>query len=84
MITLHEKFLCLCSGQRTTKLQLAFDALEFANGNVSKAKAIIAESGVRISARTWHKAITARLSHLSTQRTVYVGWDKATHQPKVV
>ena len=49
----------------TTKLDLAFDALEFANGNVSKAKAIIAESGVRISARTWHKAITARLAHLT-------------------
>ena len=53
------------AGQRTTKLQLAFDALEFANGNVSEAKAIIAKRGERISARTWYKAITARLAHLS-------------------
>ena len=53
------------AGQRTTKLQLAFDALEFANGNVSAAKAITAKHGDRIGARTWHKAITARLAHLS-------------------
>jgi hypothetical protein len=53
------------AGQRTTKLQLAFDALEFANGNVSEAKTIIAKRGERISARTWHKAITARLQHLN-------------------
>jgi hypothetical protein len=52
------------AGQRTTKLQLAFDALEFANGNVSEAKRIIAQRGVRIAARTWHKAITTRLDHL--------------------
>ena len=53
------------AGQRTTKLQLAFDALEFANGNVSNAKAIIFKHGDRISARTWDKAIRARLAHLS-------------------
>ena len=45
------------AGIRTTKLQLAFDALEFANGNVSAAKKIIADRGISISARTWHKAI---------------------------
>ena len=49
----------------TTKFDLAFDALEFANGNVSAAKAITAKHGDRIGARTWHKAITARLAHLS-------------------
>lgn len=48
-----------------TKFDLAFDALEFANGNVTNAKAIIAKRGERISARTWHKAITARIAHLS-------------------
>ena len=53
------------AGIRTTKLQLAFDALEFANGNVSNAKAIAFKHGDRISARTWHKAISARLAHLS-------------------
>jgi hypothetical protein len=53
------------AGHRTTKLQLAFDALEFANGNVSEAKSIIAKRDLRISARTWHKAITARLQHLN-------------------
>ena len=53
------------AGQRTTKLQLAFDALEFANGNVGDAKAIIAKRGVRIAARTWYKAINARLAHLN-------------------
>ena len=55
------------AGQRTTKLQLAFDALEFANGNVSEAKKITAKHGDRISARTWHKAITARLAHFTNQ-----------------
>lgn len=53
------------AGYRTTKLQLAFDALEFANGDVSEAKKIIAKRDVRIGARTWHKAIEARLSHFS-------------------
>lgn len=53
------------AGYRTTKLQLAFDALEYANGNVSKAKAITAKQGHHISARTWDKAIRARLAHLS-------------------
>lgn len=53
------------AGTRTTKLQLAFDALEFANGNVGKAKDIIAQRNVRISSRTWNKAITARLAHLN-------------------
>ena len=53
------------AGIRTTKLQLAFDALEFANGNVSAAKNIIADRGISISARTWHKAITARIEHLN-------------------
>lgn len=48
------------AGQRTTKLQLAFDALEFANGQVGQAKDIIAKRGVLISARTWRKAISAR------------------------
>lgn len=52
-------------GIRTTKIQLAFDALEFANGNVGEAKKIIAKQGHRISARTWHKAIGARLAHLN-------------------
>lgn len=52
-------------GIRTGKLQLAFDALEYAGGNVSVAKAIIARRGERISARTWHKAINARLAHLN-------------------
>ena len=56
------------AGQRTTKLQLAFDALEFANGNVSEAKAIIAKHGDRISARTWDKAIGARLAHFNQGR----------------
>ena len=50
---------------RTTKLQIAFDALEFANGNVSEAKRIAAKHGDRITARTWYKAITARLAHLN-------------------
>ena len=53
------------AGQRTTKLQLAFDALEFANGNVGQAKDIIAKRGVRIAARTWYKAIQARLAHFN-------------------
>ena len=55
------------AGLRTTKLQLAFDALEFANGNVGEAKNIIAKRNVRISARTWDKAIRARFAHLSKQ-----------------
>ena len=54
-------------GARTTKLQLAFDALEFANGNVSNAKAIAFKHGDRISARTWHKVISARLAILSIE-----------------
>ena len=49
-------------GIRTTKLQLAFDALNFADGRVSEAKRIIAERGLRISARTWAKAISARIA----------------------
>jgi hypothetical protein len=57
------------AGLRTTKLQLAFDALEFANGNVSEAKAIIAKRSIRIAARTWHKAINARLTYLSQDVT---------------
>jgi hypothetical protein len=55
------------AGHRTTKLQIAFDALEFANGNVSEAKRIAAKHGDRIAARTWHKAIQARLAHLSKE-----------------
>jgi len=55
----------------TTKLDLAFDALEFANGNVSDAKRIIAKCGVRISARTWHKAITARLAVLTEEQLAH-------------
>ena len=51
----------------TTKFDLAFDALEFANGNVSAAKAITAKHGDRISARTWHKAICIRLAHLTEE-----------------
>ena len=54
------------AGTRTTKLQLAFDALNYANGKVGDAKDIIAKRGVRISARTWNKAITARLAHLNS------------------
>jgi hypothetical protein len=53
------------AGTRTTKLQLAFDALNFADGNVSEAKAIIAKRGVRIAAKTWYKAIGARMQHLN-------------------
>ena len=53
------------AGQRTTKLQLAFDALEFANGNVGEAKRIVFKHGDRISARTWYKAIQARLAHFN-------------------
>ena len=56
----------IAAGQRTTKLQLAFDALNYANGKVGDAKDIIAKRGVRISARTWNKAITARLAHLNS------------------
>jgi hypothetical protein len=52
------------AGQRTTKLQIAFDALEFANGSVGDAKRIVFKQGYRIAARTWHKAIVARLEHL--------------------
>jgi hypothetical protein len=52
------------AGYRTTKLQLAFDALEFANGNVGEAKRIAAKHGDRISARTWNKAINARIAYL--------------------
>jgi hypothetical protein len=59
------------AGLRTTKLQLAFDALEFADGNVSEAKRITAKQGLRIAARTWHKAITARLAHLQKQDQAY-------------
>jgi hypothetical protein len=55
------------AGQRTTKLQLAFDALEFANGSVGDAKRIAFKHGDRIAARTWHKAIVARLAHLSKE-----------------
>lgn len=50
-------------GLRTNKTQLAFDALNFADGRVAEAKRIIANRGERISARTWDKAITARLEH---------------------
>ena len=53
------------AGLRTTKLQLAFDALNFADGNVGEAKSIIAKRGLRISARTWNKAIQARIAHLN-------------------
>ena len=49
-------------GIRTAKLQLAFDALNFADGRVSEAKRIIAERGLRISSRTWAKAISARIA----------------------
>ena len=52
-------------GIRTSKLQLAFDALEFASGDVSTAKAIVAKQSVRIAARTWHTAIHARLALLN-------------------
>ena len=50
------------AGLRTTKLQLAFDALNFADGRVVEAKDIIAKRGVRISSRTWNKAIAARVA----------------------
>ena len=55
---------CTARGVRTSKLQLAFDALEFAYGNVAEAKRIIANRGERISARTWKKAIQARIAVL--------------------
>jgi hypothetical protein len=51
------------AGIRTTKLQIAFDALEFANGSVGDAKRIAFKQGHKISARTWQKAIVARLEH---------------------
>lgn len=54
---------CTARGVRNTKLQLAFDALNFADGRVSEAKGIIAKRGVHISARTWDKAISARIQH---------------------
>jgi hypothetical protein len=49
-------------GIRTTKLQPAFDALNFANGCMGPAKAIIAKRGERISARTWNKALQAYIA----------------------
>jgi hypothetical protein len=54
-------------GIRTTKVQLAFDALEFANGNVGEAKKIIFKRGIKISSRTWAKAIDARFAALKEQ-----------------
>ena len=48
-------------GISTSKLQLAFDALDFADGNVSQAKSIIAQREIKISASTWNKAIQARI-----------------------
>ena len=43
-----------------TKIQTAFNALRETNENVGQAKALVAKTGVRISARTWAKAISAR------------------------
>jgi hypothetical protein len=45
---------------KLTKLQAAFNALRDANGDVSRAKILTATRGVRISARTWNKAIQLR------------------------
>jgi hypothetical protein len=45
---------------KLTKLQAAFNALRDANGDVSRAKILAAARGVRISARTWNKAIQLR------------------------
>jgi hypothetical protein len=47
-------------GKGTTKLQHAFNALRAAHDDVSEAKRMTAEQGIRISARTWSKAIDAR------------------------
>jgi len=68
----------------TTKFDLAFDALEFANGNVSEAKRIVARHGDRISARTWHKAITARMEHLAKARKTgdYLWTGETTLKPE--
>ena len=47
-----------------TKLQAAYSALRLANGDVTAAKAYTAGLRIRISARTWAKAIDAyRLVH---------------------
>lgn len=43
-----------------TKLQTAFDCLRLASGDVTAAKTYAAGLRVRISARTWYKAIEAR------------------------
>ena len=64
--TLEERFAasarrCTARGIRISKLQLAFDALQFANGNVSEAKRLIAQRDLRIYDRTWAKAIGARI-----------------------
>jgi hypothetical protein len=66
-IVLLESERLTAPGIRTTKLQLAFDALEFANGNVGEAKKIIFQRGIRISARTWAKAMIARFAALKEQ-----------------
>jgi len=42
-----------------TKLQTAFDCLRLSSGDVTAAKAYAAGLRVRISARTWYKAIEA-------------------------
>ena len=47
-----------------TKLRAAYSALRLANGDVTAAKAYTAGLRIRISARTWAKAIDAyRLVH---------------------
>jgi hypothetical protein len=59
--TLEQRFSAAQSRAKTTsKLQRAFDALRAAHDDVSAAKAAVAKTGVRISARTWAKAISAR------------------------
>jgi hypothetical protein len=46
--------------KRATKHQIAQDALTQACGDVAEAKRIVANVGIRISARTWHDAIEAK------------------------
>jgi hypothetical protein len=55
-----------------SKLQQAFNALREAHDNVSTAKHIVAQTGVRISARTWAKAIKARECFVTIAAMLYV------------
>ena len=79
--TLEERFAasarrCTARGIRTSKLQLAFDALNFADGRVAEAKDIIAKRGVRISARTHLEQ-----SNRSTSRVLTCSISQVTEAP---